>query len=84
MCDQCGCDGNETPCDACSMIESQINKAIAFLRRYRNETPVGHQPHMICGDVDDFLREYENEQTIKDFLESSDTFGGKPPAGMCD
>ncbi len=22
MCDRCGSDGNETPCDACSMIES--------------------------------------------------------------
>ena len=26
MCDVCGCDGDQTPCDSCSMIESMREK----------------------------------------------------------
>jgi len=26
VCDRCGCDGNETPCDSCSMTESAAAK----------------------------------------------------------
>jgi len=26
MCDQCGCDSDETPCESCSMIESAHGK----------------------------------------------------------
>ena len=26
MCDHCGCDGDETPCDSCSMIEAMQRK----------------------------------------------------------
>ena len=31
------------------------------LRRYRNEVPIGHQPHMLAHEVDDLLREQESE-----------------------
>jgi len=34
--------------------------AVAFLQRYRTETPLGNQPHMIAGDVDDFLSSLSN------------------------
>ncbi len=29
------------------------------LRRYRNEVPLGHQPHMLAHEVDDLLRDQE-------------------------
>ena len=35
---------------------SDFQKAIALLSRYRTETPLGHQPHMIAHEVDDLLR----------------------------
>ena len=34
----------------------QRDKALVFLHRYRNDTPLGHQPHMIAHDVDQFLK----------------------------
>ena len=37
--------------------KAQRDKAIAFLHVYRNDTPLGHQPHMIAHDVDQFLKE---------------------------
>ena len=36
---------------------AQRDKAIAFLHVYRNDTPLGNQPHMIAHDVDQFLKE---------------------------
>ena len=36
---------------------AQRDKAIAFLKVYRNDTPLGNQPHMIAHDVDQFLKE---------------------------
>jgi len=38
---------------------ADFQKAIALLRRYRAETPLGHQPHMIAHVVDEFLRAAE-------------------------
>jgi hypothetical protein len=38
---------------------AQRDKAIAFLQVYRNDTPLGHQPHMIAHEVDPFLTECE-------------------------
>jgi len=35
--------------------EADLAEAIALLRRYRNETPAGHSPHMICHKADQFL-----------------------------
>ena len=31
---------------------TEIERLRALLRRYRTETPLGHQPHMIDADVD--------------------------------
>lgn len=36
---------------------AQRDKAIAFLHVYRNDTPLGNQPHMIAHEVDLFLKE---------------------------
>jgi hypothetical protein len=36
---------------------AQRDKAIAFLQVYRNDTPLGNQPHMIAHEVDQFLKE---------------------------
>ena len=33
-------------------IREERDELLALLERYRNETPVGHQPHMICHVVD--------------------------------
>jgi len=35
---------------------------VALLRRYRNETPLGHQPHMIAHRVDRVLEALEKPQ----------------------
>jgi hypothetical protein len=35
---------------------NQRDKAIAFLKVYRNDTPLGNQPHMIAHEVDLFLK----------------------------
>ena len=35
----------------------QRDKALVFLHRYRNETPLGNQPHMIAHEVDFLLKE---------------------------
>jgi|GEM_PF-4623771 len=32
------------------------------VRRYRNEVPIGHQPHMLAHEVDDLLREQEADR----------------------
>ena len=36
-------------------IKAERDAAVALLRRYRNETPLGHQPHMIAHEVDALL-----------------------------
>ena len=35
--------------------DAEIAGLVALLTRYRNETPVGHQPHMIAHLVDEAL-----------------------------
>ena len=37
------------------MLRGLVGEAEHFLTRYRNETPLGHQPHMIAHKVDAFL-----------------------------
>ena len=44
----------ETERDAALAREKRL---LALLRRYRNETPLGHQPHMIAAEVDAALAE---------------------------
>ena len=34
---------------------------VALLKRYRKDTPLGHQPHMISGEVDDALLALKDE-----------------------
>ena len=36
---------------------TQRDKAIAFLHVYRNDTPLGNQPHMLAHEIDQFLKE---------------------------
>lgn len=38
-------------------LEAERDKLRALLARYRNETPLGHQPHMIAHEVDAALQE---------------------------
>ena len=39
----------------CQDMTRQRDLAVEFLKRYRNETPLGNQPHMIAHEVDSFL-----------------------------
>lgn len=45
----------------CSVLASaaadRIERLEALLRRYRTETPLDHQPHMIAAEVDAALEE---------------------------
>ena len=34
---------------------------VALLTRYRNETPIGHQPHMIAHEVDEALAKAQGD-----------------------
>ena len=36
-------------------LEQKNNRILALLLRYRNEVPLGHQPHMIAHLVDEVL-----------------------------
>lgn len=35
--------------------DAALEEALAALRRYRNEVPLGHQPHMLAHEVDALL-----------------------------
>ena len=41
--------------------DATIEELKGLLRRYRNETPLGHQPHMIAEQVDAALLEKNDE-----------------------
>ena len=36
----------------CATYRAEIERLRALLARYRDETPLGHQPHMIAAEVD--------------------------------
>ena len=36
-------------------LREQVTLLRKLLTRYRNETPIGNQPHMICHEVDEAL-----------------------------
>ncbi len=38
-------------------LQAEADRLRALLTRYRNETPLGHQPHMIAAEVDATLKE---------------------------
>lgn len=38
-------------------LRARVQELERLLRRYRNETPLGHQPHMIAHEVDAALQE---------------------------
>lgn len=40
-------------------IERDRDELLAILLRYRNETPLGHQPHMIAHEVDAILAKHK-------------------------
>jgi hypothetical protein len=41
--------------DRCSELSKENVALRKLLKRYRTETPVGHQPHMIAHEVDRLL-----------------------------
>jgi hypothetical protein len=41
--------------EATAPLLAALEEAERLLRRYRHETPVGHQPHMICHEADETL-----------------------------
>lgn len=41
---------------------SEIERLRACLRRYRTETPLGHQPHMIAHEADELLSPQRTEE----------------------
>lgn len=47
--------------DQLEYAQAVIEKQRALLRRYRNEVPLGHQPHMLAHEVDEALRLTEEE-----------------------
>ena len=43
-------------------LKAQRDALAALLKRYRNETPLGHQPHMIAREVDAVLATLEDDK----------------------
>ena len=43
--------------EAYDRLKAENVKLKRFLKRYRNETPLGHQPHMIAAEVDEILEQ---------------------------
>lgn len=64
-----GCEHSAiAPCGLCQM-RAEIDRLWAvnetlrkLVRRYRDETPLGHQPHMIAHQVDATLGAYEPKE----------------------
>ena len=42
-----------------------LDEMAEALARYRNETPLGHQPHMIAHKVDELLQKYHEQKGRK-------------------
>ena len=42
--------------------QAEIDRLRSLLARYRDETPIGHQPHMIAHLVDEALGRQPNDQ----------------------
>lgn len=40
-------------------LAAEAPALLALLKRYRVETPLGHQPHMIAGEADDLIARIE-------------------------
>lgn len=38
-----------------TLLRAEITRLRALIARYRDETPLGHQPHMIAHEVDELL-----------------------------
>lgn len=57
-------DGNRykaVSADFARNLERTRDQMRALLIRYRNETPIGNQPHMIASEVDDLLEQPTKE-----------------------
>jgi hypothetical protein len=52
----------EGKCEEFEAMEEKLDKAIYFLVKYRNGTPLGNQPHMMCHAVDEFLNSIKPEE----------------------
>ncbi len=46
--------------------DSSLSEAVKFLDRYLNETPLGHQPHMIAHEVETFLSAIRSRAAVLD------------------
>lgn len=69
-CEYCGYDWDKGHNAVCVMndvdrLEAENKRLRALLRRYRTETPLGHQPHMIAHEVDEALALYEQKEDNK-------------------
>ena len=69
-CTDCGCTiegpeefahGQQWNTRATDPLLDEMAEALA---RYRNETPLGHQPHMIAHKVDELLQKYREHQSL--------------------
>ena len=44
-----------------TLAEQREAELVRLLKRYRHETPLGHQPHMIAAEVDGILATHESQ-----------------------
>lgn len=53
------------------VVEAERDRLRALLRRYRTETPLGHQPHMIAHEVDAALAGAPAEPDARQLLQTA-------------
>lgn len=46
-------------------LAARLAEALRLLRRYRTETPLGHQPHMIAHEADAVLRTADSATEVQ-------------------
>lgn len=51
-CDSYGVACDDIMADEIDRLRAELAECQRLLHRYRNETPLGHQPHMIAHEVD--------------------------------
>ena len=44
--------------EAITTLQAEIDEAMKIIQRYRSETPLGNQPHMIASQAENFLAKH--------------------------
>ena len=54
--------GDLVPASALAAEQAKVRELVELVKRYRNETPLGHQPYMIADKADDAIAKYGEQR----------------------